>query len=139
MGTHKTCQSFNLSFIQLHVSLIGFSVILYQFRIVLTPTHSAKGLHWLWKGNNWFFFKKSHLMLEMTITIMITMIISENNMGTTYFAYFFVSFWSLLQRKFYFRMPLNYLLCNKHFRVQTKLFEIGELETWATYQRTNSL
>ena len=31
-------------------------------------------------------------MLEMTITIMITMIISENNMGTTYFAYFFVSF-----------------------------------------------
>ena len=49
MGTHKTFQSFNLSFIQLNVSLIGFSVILYQFRIVLTPTHSAKGLHWLWR------------------------------------------------------------------------------------------
>ena len=68
-------------------------------------------------------------MLEMTITIMITMIISENNMGTTYLAYFFVSFRSLLQRKFYLRMPLNYLLCNKHFRVQTKFHGIGELET----------
>ena len=92
MGTHKTFQSFNLSFIQLNVSLIGFSVILYQFRIVLTPTHSAKGLYWLWRVIIDFFSKKSHLMLEMTITIMITMIISENNMGTTYFAYFFVSF-----------------------------------------------
>ena len=59
MGTHKTCQLFNLSFIQLNVSLIGFSVLLYQFRIVLTPTHSAKSLHWLWRVIIDFFQEKS--------------------------------------------------------------------------------
>ena len=43
--------------------------------------------------------------------------------------------WLFLEKKSIITLQSQY----KHFRVQTKLHEIGELETWATYQRTNSL